>query len=342
MAGDSITHTKTGIALALKSLNPVDRFAVIGFGSSTLAFDAELQPANRKNLGLANDFVDQLPDLGGTEMEAALELALSYGKTVDILLLTDGECWHLEGAAEKAKTQGSRIFTVGIGSAVAESTVRMLADVTGGACELFTPNEDMATRIAAHFDRMRQARRITQTELVWGQTPAWTVESQHARFAGDSSLIWAELNETVGEIEGRAANRAWPVDGGNRRADPQPTTGRCWCAWPQRLACHNFRAGLPGLVAALPVGHRSDRLPDHGGTHREPTKPANCRNCRWCRRCWRRAGEGREAWLQGIRASRSRAPMMMSFAADAVESLNANYDVPIAVRSRRSTPLPAP
>ena len=34
--------------------------------------------------------------------------------------------------------------------------------------------------------------------------------------------------------------------------------------------------------------------------------------------------------------------MMMSFAADAVESLNANYDVPIAVRSRRSTPLRAP
>ena len=200
MAGDSIDHAKTGVALALKSLNPVDRFAVIGFGSSTLAFDAELQPANRKNLSFANDFVDQLPDLGGTEMEAALELALSYGKTLDILLLTDGECWHLEGAAEKAKTQGSRIFTVGIGSAVAEDTVRMLADATGGACELLTPNEDMATRIAAHFDRMRQPR-ITQTELVWGQTPAWTVESQHARFAGDSSLIWAELNETVGEIK---------------------------------------------------------------------------------------------------------------------------------------------
>lgn len=202
MAGDSIAHAKTGVNLALKRLNPADRFAVIGFGSSTLAFDAELQPANRKNLTLAYDFVDQLPGLGGTEMEAALELALSYARNapLDILLLTDGESWNLEEATNNAKKQSSRIFTVGIGSAVAEDTVRMLADETGGACELLTPNEDMATRIAAHFDRMRQPR-ITQTELVWSQTPTWTVESQHARFAGDSSLIWAELNETVGEVK---------------------------------------------------------------------------------------------------------------------------------------------
>lgn len=204
MAGDSIAHAKTGVSLALKSLNPADRFAVIGFGGSTMAFDAELQPANRKNITLAHDFVAQLPDLGGTEMQAALELALSYTRNapLDILLLTDGESWNLEGAANNAKEQKSRIFTVGIGSAVAEDTVRMLADKTGGACELLTPNEDMATRIAAHFDRMRQPR-ITNTELMWGQTPAWTVESEHARFAGDSCLIWAELNETVGEVKAK-------------------------------------------------------------------------------------------------------------------------------------------
>ncbi len=202
MAGDSIAHAKTGVSLALNSLNPADRFTVIGFGNSTKAFDAELQPANRKNLTLAHDFVAHLPNLGGTEMQAALKLALSYARNapLDILLLTDGECWNLEGAANSAKKQKSRIFTVGIGSAVAEDTVRMLADRTGGACELLTPNEDMATRIAAHFDRMRQPR-ITNTELMWGQTPAWTVESEHARFAGDSCLIWAELNETVGVIK---------------------------------------------------------------------------------------------------------------------------------------------
>lgn len=201
MAGDSIAHAKAGVILALNNLQPADRFAVIGFGGETLAFDKALQPANRKNLQLAKDFVDRLPDLGGTETGAALELALSYrdNAPLDILLLTDGECWDLEAIAEKAKENGARIFTLGIGSAVAEDTVRMLANTTGGACELITPDEDMAERVAAHFNRMRQPR-ITGLEIDWRQTPAWEARSQEARFAGDSCLVWAELNEAVGEV----------------------------------------------------------------------------------------------------------------------------------------------
>lgn len=201
MAGDSIAHAKAGVILALKNLNPDDRFAVIGFGSTTLAFDKSLQPANRKNRQLAEDFVNRLPDLGGTEMGAALELALSYQDhgPLDILLLTDGECWDLDAIAQKAKGRGARIFTLGIGSAVAEDTVRMLANTTGGACELITPDEDMAERVATHFNRMRQPR-ITGLEVDWGQTPVWDARSQEARFAGDSCLVWAELNEAVGEV----------------------------------------------------------------------------------------------------------------------------------------------
>jgi Ca-activated chloride channel family protein len=342
MAGDSIAHAKTGVALALKSLNPVDRFAVIGFGSSTLAFDAELQPANRKNLGLANDFVDQLPDLGGTEMEAALELALDYGKKLDILLLTDGECWQLEGAAEKAKTQGSRIFTVGIGSAVAEDTVRMLADVTGGACELLTPNEDMATRIAAHFDRMRQPR-ITQTELAWGQTPAWTVESQHARFAGDSSLIWAELNETVGEVKA-----ALQIENG-----PSITETIALTQSPQladslvRLAA---AARLPQLAGQEYVDwslryqlvtEETDYLitveraeADKAGELPELQVVPQMLAAGW-------GGTGSVASGR-VLFSKRRAEMTTILDAVACESADyaMDYDSPTSVRSRRSTPLP--
>lgn len=338
MAGDSIAHAKTGVALALKSLNPVDRFAVIGFGSSTLAFDAELQPANRKNLGLANDFVDQLPDLGGTEMEAALELTLSYGKTLDILLLTDGECWHLEGAAEKAKTQGSRIFTVGIGSAVAEDTVRMLADATGGACELLTPNEDMATRIAAHFDRMRQPR-IMQTELVWGQTPAWTVESQHARFAGDSSLIWAELNETVGEIKA-----ALQIENGPTITEtialthsPQLADSLVRLAAAARLPQLAGQEYLDWSLRYQLVTEETDYLitveraeADKAGELPQLQVVPQMLAAGW-------GGTGSVASV-GIRASMNPAEMVMSYAADAIEEFNCNYDTPASMRRSRSKP----
>ena len=202
MAGDSIGHAKTGVGLALDSLRPQDRFAVIGFGTRWRAFDPALQPANRKNLNLAREFVMKLPDLGGTEMAAALDAALDFGQggAVDILLLTDGECWDLTEVIQRANEAGSRIFTVGIGSAVAEDTVRALSDHTGGACELVTPNEDMAPRIAAHFGRMRQPR-ISGVEFLWPIPPEWTVTSREAHFAGDSSLTWAAFNEAVGEVK---------------------------------------------------------------------------------------------------------------------------------------------
>lgn len=338
MAGDSIAHAKTGVALALKSLNPVDRFAVIGFGSSTLAFDAELQPANRKNLGLANDFVDQLPDLGGTEMEAALELALSYGKTLDILLLTDGECWHLEGAAEKAKTQGSRIFTVGIGSAVAEDTVRMLADATGGACELLTPNEDMATRIAAHFDRLRQPR-ITQTELVWGQTPAWTVESQHARFAGDSSLIWAELNETVGEVKA-----ALQIENGPSITEtialtqsPQLADSLVRLAAVARLPQLAGQDYLDWSLRYQLVTEETDYLitVERAEADKANELPQLQVVPQMLAAGW--GGTGSVA-SGGIWASMSRPQMVMSYAADTIEEFNCNFDTPPSMRRHRSKP----
>ena len=338
MAGDSIAHARTGVALALKSLNPVDRFAVIGFGSSTLAFDPALQPANRKNLGLANDFVDQLPDLGGTEMEAALELALSYGKTLDILLLTDGECWHLEDAAEKAKSQGSRIFTVGIGSAVAEDTVRMLADATGGACELLTPNEDMATRIAAHFDRMRQPR-ITQTELLWGQTPAWTVESQHARFVGDSSLIWAELNETGGEIKA-----ALQIENGPSITEtialtqsPQLADSLVRLAAAARLPQLAGQDYLDWSLRFQLVTEETDYLitveraeADKAGELPQLQVVPQMLAAGW-------GGTGSVA-SGDIWASMNPAEMVMSYAADTIEEFNCNYDTPPSMRRSRSKP----
>ena len=45
---------------------------------------------------------------------------MDYGKTLEILRLTDGECWHLEDAADDVIKPGSRIFTAFVGSAVAE------------------------------------------------------------------------------------------------------------------------------------------------------------------------------------------------------------------------------
>lgn len=199
MQGDSLAQAKAGVRLALERMTPQDRFALIAFGSHSQAFDASLQPANRKNLALAAGWLESLGNLGGTELSQALLEALDYAEggdapqqALDILLLTDGECWETSAATIQARAKSVRLFTIGVGSAAAEDTVRELAERTDGAWEMVTPHEDMAERIAAHFARMAQPR-LTRVELDAGVEPGWLALPDHASFAGDTLAVFAEL-----------------------------------------------------------------------------------------------------------------------------------------------------
>ena len=198
MQGDSLKLAKEGVLVALGSLQPNERFAVIGFGTQFMSFDDDLQPANRKNLDIAHRWVNQLQNLGGTDLKGALDLALGYhdGEPMDILLLTDGEVWDTGKAIEKANEKGVRIFSIGIGSAVAEETVRTLADRTGGTCELVSPTEDMSQRIYRHFRRMRQPRMV-KLAIQWPGQPLWEVRPSTGCFAGDASTIVAAFAQPV-------------------------------------------------------------------------------------------------------------------------------------------------
>lgn len=198
MKGDSLRLAKEGVQLALDALTPNECFAILAFGDQFVPFDKEFQPANKKNLGYARTFVSRLGTLGGTEMAKALEMALEFdrGHPMDILLLTDGEAWNLEEITDKAIARGVRIFTMGIGSAVAEDTVRILADRTGGACELVSPTEDMASRIYNHFARMRQPR-LAGLTMSWTTPPLWEVRPERACFAGDAYTVVAAFDNAV-------------------------------------------------------------------------------------------------------------------------------------------------
>lgn len=198
MQGDSLKLANEGVLLALGSLQPKERFAVIEFGTHFMKFDDQLQPANRKNLDMARRWVNCLRNLGGTDLKGALDLALGYhdGEPMDILLLTDGEVWDTGEAIAKANEIGVRIFSIGIGSAVAEDTVRTLADRTGGACELVAPTEDMSERVYRHFMRMRQSRMVSLA-IEWPGNPLWEVRPSTGCFAGDASTIVAAFAQPV-------------------------------------------------------------------------------------------------------------------------------------------------
>ncbi len=205
MAGDSIRLAKEGVQLAIGHLTPEDRFGLIGFGSDFTRFATGLQSAHAQTVQQARGFVNSLESMGGTELASALEAALSYtsGRPLDLLVLTDGEVWNLENVTDYAKAIGARIFTVGIGSAVAEDTVRMLADETGGACELVSPNEDMSARIERHFKRMRQPR-ISDVTFEWPTAPLWMTTPPRAVFAGDAYSVFAAFPSQIsGSVKAR-------------------------------------------------------------------------------------------------------------------------------------------
>ncbi|NMF96158.2 VIT and VWA domain-containing protein [Aromatoleum toluolicum] len=202
MMGDSIRLAKEGVQFAIGHLTPADRFGLIGFGSTYTELSPALQSADSRSVQRARRFVSDLGEMGGTELANALLAALAYAqdRPFDILLLTDGEAWNLEDVTEKANAVSARIFTIGIGSAVAEDTVRMLADQTGGACELVSPNEDMSARIERHFNRMHQPR-IQDVTVAWPATPLWESRPTRASFAGDAFTVFAAFpSEVAGTV----------------------------------------------------------------------------------------------------------------------------------------------
>lgn len=196
MQGDSLKLAKEGIQLALGSMQPNEKFGLVAFGSNAIAFDKQLRPANRKNLDMARRWVNLLESMGGTNLYGAMDLALKLhdNQAMDILLLTDGEVWLDEDTLATTLKKGIRIFTIGIGSAVAQDVVQKLADDTGGACELVSPTEEMSARIYRHFDRMRQPQ-MEALDIRWPQKPLWVAQPERACFAGDAYTVFAGFEE---------------------------------------------------------------------------------------------------------------------------------------------------
>ena len=218
MMGDSIGQARRAFMRILDSLRPQDCFNIVVFGSTARALFPTGREATGPNLIRARKFARQMDaDMGGTEIAPALNLAyrltMPAGKPRgDVLLITDGEFWNDAVVTEDARASGHRVFTVGVGSAVAEAGLRELADATGGACELVAPTEEMAGHVYRHFQRIYLPR-AERVSLSWPAEPE-EVESRrlNAVFSGDTVHVFARFRERP---EGTVTLRA-ELTGGRR------------------------------------------------------------------------------------------------------------------------------
>lgn len=174
MNGDSIAQARQAISDILEQLRPEDYFNIIAFGSShTSYFDCQVK-ADATNITRVRRLLRSLEaNMGGTEMDQALQAVVRLpGPSIlqDVLLITDGQIWDCDDLIDRMKQSRHRVFTVGVGSSVAEGFVRQLASETGGACELVVPNEAMREKIVRHFRRIYLPRTETAA-ICWPHVP---------------------------------------------------------------------------------------------------------------------------------------------------------------------------
>lgn len=235
MMGLSIQQAREGVQLILDSLNQEDCFNITAFGSSHRSLFKERLPADSKNKAAAKKFVNSLGgNMGGTEAAAALshvyQLAGGSGPRT-ILFITDGEIWSADKLYNKAKASGCRIMTVGVGSAVSEKTVQKLAEVTGGKCEMLSPNEDMARRIHRHCMRIARPM-LDNVEIIANGADKIFPANAPGIYDGDTVHIYAHYTgKPKGEITLKATleneNFVWtchiPETAGTVVASPSPS-----------------------------------------------------------------------------------------------------------------------
>lgn len=224
MGGDSIAAARRALHEVMKELTEQDWISYSRFGSEVKHELSGLQPCNAvtiKQIAKLVDFTDA--DLGGTEMNAAListfELGMArssktlFSRSVnqnyskDVLLITDGDIWNVEAVIQLAKQSGHRIFAIGVGSAPAESLLREVAEKSGGACELVSPNQDVAEVIVRMFRRMRSVR-CTEVKVDWGQGAIWQSTLPTSLYGGDTLHLCARL----AKLPESAPQLTWVID----------------------------------------------------------------------------------------------------------------------------------
>ena len=260
MAGDSIAQVRIAGERILDDLGPADLFDIVAFGSGQRVLFGRETPATAANVARARRFVRGLDaDMGGTEVGAALEAAYGIagegGTRRNLLLITDGEVWNAAPAIERARGSGHRIFTVGVGSAVAEPFVRGLAEATGGACELVAPRADMGERIHRHFQRIG-ATPVLAARLRWPAPARRMVpDPPPPPCPGDTMHLFGSFAErpsgaVVLEMEladGRTVRQRMAIDANPAgTAAAQSDLARLGAAW--RLAATADRAQATALA----------------------------------------------------------------------------------------------
>lgn len=194
MGGDSIGSARRALHGVASGLQPTDEVSFSRFGYE-VEHVLSARPCASAVLSQLRRLIDATDaSMGGTEMEGALRGVFAAHPVpqsgADVLMITDGEVWNIDGVIDAARGSGHRIFVIGVGSSPAEAVLRRLAQATGGACEFATPGEALEAAAGRMVARIRQ-QPFRRPRVDWRGSPAWEVALPNAVFGNETVLALA-------------------------------------------------------------------------------------------------------------------------------------------------------
>ena len=200
MSGTSITQARQAVVRLLQLLSDGDSIAVTRFGSEVQDVTAGLMKVGavvRKQMNAWLKTVNA--DLGGTETVGAVEHVLNMptnGTDCDVILITDGETYGVDRVAQRALKAGHRIYPMVIGFAPADGQLQKLAQITGGFCEVVTPNERIEDAMARIVRRIK-ADVVLDVAIEYGEGVVAWKQGRRLQYVGDTALLTAVLDRAV-------------------------------------------------------------------------------------------------------------------------------------------------
>ncbi len=224
MQGDSIEAAKSAIHSILQELNSDDLISYSRFGDDVSHDLSSLRTCTPATVHFVASAISKTEaNLGGTELNDALISTFNdiEGPSLaihkpSVLLITDGDVWDVEAVVKASAEAGQRVFAIGVGSSPAESLLRDLAEKTGGACELVSPNEDISAAIMRMFRRMRGAQ-AAQLKVEWNGNPDWQSPLPAQIYDGETVHIFARFSEAPQS----APKLTWAIDGQFTSSTPE-------------------------------------------------------------------------------------------------------------------------
>lgn len=166
MEGIKMTSAARACGVLLRTLGPRDRFAIQAFDDRVEWFTPHTEnrndffsQADEAGIDRGEKYLRQINSRGGTELDRALSdaiIAISRrsertGRIPVIVLLTDGQIGDESRVLKRIQQEigESRVFTIGIDTAVNEGFLRRLATLGGGTATFVQPGTQLEDALRA-------------------------------------------------------------------------------------------------------------------------------------------------------------------------------------------------